>query len=244
MRHPAAPTAARGRRARVSRPPPLSPLLVLGSGSRMTPTATGPQRPAGGRPVVGSPISVGDSPSAVAASAGSVWVANSGEGRSAASTSAPEARRASDCGRRGPRRGRGRSRLGLGGELRRRDAHQDRSALQSALGGPIAVGRGPTDVAVGRGRVWVATELDGVVTVDARTGRLRGAPIRVRSAGSLALAGDVLWVADELDGTLRAVDTRPEHHRGSGSDRRQPDGSCRRPDQLWVSVAGERAIKR
>jgi DNA-binding beta-propeller fold protein YncE len=195
--------------------------------------------------VVGSPVRVGDSPTAVAASAGAVWVANTGDGT---------------VSRIGPRSGRqvgapipvgedpGALAVGGGsvwvanfgdGTVTRINARSGQ-----AIGNPIAVGRGPTDIVVGRGRVWVATELDRVVTIDTRTGRLVGTPITVKSGGALALGGDVLWVADQLDGTLRAVDTRNGAILGDpipiGDS---PMDLAANPNELWVSVAGEGAVK-
>jgi DNA-binding beta-propeller fold protein YncE len=222
-------------------------VLVLGSGESDDAGGLGSPAPStAAGTVVGSPIGVGDSPSGVATGAGSVWVANSGE--ETVSRIDPRSRKPV-----GPPIAVGEDpgavAVGAGsvwvanfgdGTLTRIDPRSNRP-----VGRPIAVGRGPTDVAVGRGRVWVATEVDGVVTVDARTGRLRGAPIRVRSAGSLALAGDVLWVADQLDGTLRAVDTQTRAVLGDpvpiGDS---PMDLAAGPNELWVSVAGERAIKR
>jgi DNA-binding beta-propeller fold protein YncE/predicted Ser/Thr protein kinase len=216
--------------------------LVLGSGqsgdgdrAASTPVAN----------VVGSPVRVGDSPSAVAASPGSVWVANTGDGT---------------VSRIHPRSGRPLGApievgedpvavaVGAGsvwvanfgdGTITRINARSGRP-----IGGPIPVGRGPTDVVVGRGRVWVATELDRVVRINSRTGRMAGAPIIVKSGGALALGGSVLWVADRLDGTLRAIDT------GTGAILGDPipigDSPmdlAADPNQLWVSVAGEGAVK-
>jgi streptogramin lyase/predicted Ser/Thr protein kinase len=196
--------------------------------------------------VVGSPLPVGDSPSAVTAGAGSVWVANTGE----ETVSRIDPRSSKPVG---PAIAVGEDpgavAVGAGsvwvanfgdGTVTRIDPRSNRP-----VGRPIAVGRGPTDLVVGRGRVWVATEVEGVVTIDARTGRLRGAPIRVRSGGSLALAGDILWIADQLDGTLRAVNTRTRAVLGDpvpiGDS---PMDLAAGPNELLVSVAGERAIKR
>jgi DNA-binding beta-propeller fold protein YncE len=196
--------------------------------------------------VVGAPLPVGDSPSAVSAGTGSVWVANTRE--ETVSRIDPKSRRAV-----GPPIAVGEDpvavAVGAGsvwvanfgdGTVTRIDPRSNRP-----VGRPIAVGRGPTDLVVGRGRVWVATEVDGIVTLDARTGQPRGTPIRVRSAGSLALAGDILWVADQLDGTLRAVHTKT---RAILVDQipigDSPMDLAAGPNELWVSVAGEGALKR
>jgi DNA-binding beta-propeller fold protein YncE len=195
--------------------------------------------------VLGSPVRVGDSPSAMAASPGAVWVANTGDG----TVSRIDARSGKPVGTpievgEDP----GAVAVGAGsvwvanfgdGTVTRIDARAGRP-----VGEPIPVGRGPTDLAVGRGRIWVATELDRVVKINPRTGRVAGPPIIVKSGGALALGGDVLWVADQLDGTIRAVDTRTGEILGDpipiGND---PVDLAADPNQLWVSVAGEGAVK-
>jgi DNA-binding beta-propeller fold protein YncE len=221
--------------------------LVLVSGGRDggDGPASGAQATTAGK-VIGSPVSVGDSPSAIVAGAGSVWVANSGD---------------ETVSRIDPRSGKlvgapiavgedpGALAVGAGsvwvanvgdGTVTRIDPGSGRS-----VGAPIVVGRAPTDLVVGRGRVWVATELDRVVTIDARTGQVGGTPIRVNSGGSLTLAGDILWVADQTGGTLRAVDTATRAVRGDpipiGDT---PLDLAAGPDELWVSLAGEGAVKR
>lgn len=195
--------------------------------------------------VAGSPVRVGDSPTAVAVSAGSVWVANTGDGtvsridpRSGQPVGAPI----------GVGEDPGAVAVGAGsvwvanfgdGTVTRINARSGR-----LVGAPIAVGRGPTDVVVGRGRVWVATELDRVVTINARTGRVADGPIIVKSGGALALGGDVLWVADQLDGTLRAIDTRTGAILGDpipiGDS---PMDLAADPNTLWATVADEGAVK-
>ena len=196
--------------------------------------------------VAGAPVGVGDSPSAVAAGAGSVWVANTGDETvsridpgSGKPVGAPIAVGEDP----------GAVAVGAGavwvanygdGTVTRIDPRAGR-----AVGAPIAVGAGPTDLVVGRGLVWVATELDRVVTIDPHRGRVTGAPIRVKSGGPLALAGDVLWVADQLDGTLRLVDTRSRAIIGSpipiGDS---PMDLASAPGEVWVAVAGEGKVKR
>ena len=216
--------------------------LVLGSGQSDDSDGDGAASVAG---VVAASVRVGDSPSAVAASAGSVWVANTGNGtvsridpQSGKPVGAPI----------GVGEDPGAIAVGAGsvwvanfgdGTVTRIDARSGQP-----IGGPIAVGRGPTDVVVGRGRVWVATELDRVVRLNSRTGRVAGAPIVVKSGGALALGGDVLWAADELDGTLRAIDTRTGEIIGDPiAIGDSPMDLAADPNQLWVSVAGEGAVK-
>jgi len=71
-------------------------------------------------------------------------------------------------------------------------------ATGQVAGGPIRVGRRPTDVAIGAGAVWVANTGDGTVTrIDPRTRRAAAEPIAVAEEQVLGLtvgAGRV-WVA-------------------------------------------------
>jgi DNA-binding beta-propeller fold protein YncE/predicted Ser/Thr protein kinase len=175
-----------------------------------TPRGAPVERPgrasAAGR-VVGAPIRVGDAPSGVAATADAVWVANTGDetvtridartGRRQAPPipvgEDPRAIAATE----------GAVWVGNFGDgtVSRIDARTNRPAP------PIPVGAGPTDIVAGAGRVWVATEDDQVVPLDPGTGRPAGAPLRVKSNGSLALGGGRLWVSDRNDGTVRSIDT-------------------------------------
>ncbi len=87
-------------------------------------------------------------------------------------------------------------------------------ALTRSVGGPaliaatpVAVGRGPSAVAVSGGVVWVANTLDGTITrLDARTGRPLGRAVAI-GPGPLAVAGDgrSVWVALG-DGSIVRVD--------------------------------------
>lgn len=67
-----------------------------------------------------------------------------------------------------------------------------------ALGAPIRVGQGPTDIALAAGSVWVANSLAGTVTrIDAQSAKVVGDPIRVAKAQVLALTAGQggVWVA-------------------------------------------------
>ena len=80
---------------------------------------------------------------------------------------------------------------------------------------PIAVGAGPTSVAVGDGVVWVVNHDEGTITrIDPATNKAIGEPIAVgRQPAAVALDGAWAWVVDQA-GTLTRIDA------GSG----EPDG--------------------
>jgi DNA-binding beta-propeller fold protein YncE len=195
--------------------------------------------------VIGSPIRVGDSPAAVAVGEGAAWVANRGDQtvtrldlRSGRPVGDPTAV------------GEDPSAIAVGaggvwvvnagdGTVTRIDPDSGR-----ASGGPIAVGARPTDVAVGSGSVWVATETGDIARIDPRTGRVAGPPIRVHAAGTLAVGLERLWISDELDGTVRSIDTPSrvivDRPIPVGD---QPTDLAVGRDDLWVAVAGEREVR-
>ena len=73
----------------------------------------------------------------------------------------------------------------------------------------IPVGAAPIDLAAPSGFVWVSTEDDRVLKIDAHTNEVvPGATIRIKSRGALSLAGDRLWVLDTFDGQVRSIDAR------------------------------------
>ena len=78
----------------------------------------------------------------------------------------------------------------------------------------IAVGNGPSGVAVGAGAVWVANRRDGTVSrIDPKTEVTETVPVG-REPRAVAADGDGVWVANAGDGTLTRID--PGSHRASG----------------------------
>jgi len=82
-------------------------------------------------------------------------------------------------------------------------AHIDPRTLE--LIDKVRVGLGPASLEYGRGSVWVANG-DGTVTrIDARSGRVRGKPVRVaKQVTDIAVAGREVW-ALAGNGTLRRL---------------------------------------
>ena len=76
------------------------------------------------------------------------------------------------------------------------------------MGEPIAVGKSPSDVAVGEGSVWVANAGDDTVTrIDASSGEVVGEPIAVGDSPSDVAVGEgSVWVANSGDDTVTRID--------------------------------------
>ena len=72
---------------------------------------------------------------------------------------------------------------------------------------PIAVGNGPSGIAVGEGGVWVADSLDNaVVRIDPnRRAVVETIPVGQSPAG-VAVGGGSVWVANSGDGTVSRID--------------------------------------
>jgi peptide/nickel transport system substrate-binding protein len=148
---------------------------------------------------------LGAAPGAVADGAGSVWVANPGDGT--VSRLHPDEDRVDTIDVGGSP-----AALAFGGEsmwvataddgaLAQIDPEANRVVQQ------IPVGNGANAVAVGYGAIWVATALDGeVVRVDLETGRVTK---RVAVGGhpvAVATGADGVWVASEESGTVARID--------------------------------------
>jgi YVTN family beta-propeller protein len=110
----------------------------------------------------------------------------------------------------------------------------------------IPVGAAPIDVAAPSGFVWVATEDDRVVKIDAHTNAVvPGDVIRVRSRGALSLGGERLWVLDTFDGQLRMVDARSGLVTGTPVPLgRFPADVAAGVTEAWASVAGDGVVRR
>jgi YVTN family beta-propeller protein len=74
---------------------------------------------------------------------------------------------------------------------------------------PVAVGNGPSGIAVGGGGVWVADSLDdAVVRIDPTTRSVTATIPAGRSPGGMAFGAGSVWVANSGDGTVTRIDPR------------------------------------
>jgi peptide/nickel transport system substrate-binding protein len=148
---------------------------------------------------------LGAAPGAVAEGAGSIWVANPGEGT--VSRLHPDEDRVDTLDV-----GQSPAALAFGGGSIWVAVADDGAIAQidpdaNRVVQRIAVGNGASAVAVGYGAIWVATALDGeVVRVDLGSGRVTK---RVAVGGrpvALAIGAGGVWVASEESGTVARID--------------------------------------
>ena len=148
---------------------------------------------------------LGAAPGAAAEGAGSVWVANPGDGTVSRLHPGEDRVETIDVGRSPAGLAFGGGSMWVAaaddGALAQVDADANRVVQR------IPVGNGASAVAVGYGAIWVATALDGeVVRVDLETGRVTK---RVAVGGhpvALATGADGVWVASEESGTVTRID--------------------------------------
>jgi peptide/nickel transport system substrate-binding protein len=148
---------------------------------------------------------LGTAPGAAAEGAGSVWVANPGEGTVSRLHPGDDRVDTIDVGPSPTALAFGGGSMWVAaaddGALAQVDADANRVVQR------IPVGNGASAVAVGYGAVWVATAVDGeVVRVDLETGRVTK---RVPVGGhpvALATGADGVWVASEESGTVARID--------------------------------------
>ena len=148
---------------------------------------------------------LGAAPGAAAEGAGSVWVANPGDGTVSRLHPGEDRVETIDVGQSPAALAFGGGSMWVAaaddGALAQIDADANRVVQR------IPVGNGASAVAVGYGAIWVATALDGeVVRVDLATGRVTK---RVAVGGhpvALATGADGVWVASEESGTVARID--------------------------------------
>jgi peptide/nickel transport system substrate-binding protein len=148
---------------------------------------------------------LGAAAAAAAKGAGSVWVANPGDGTVSRLHPGEDRVETIDVGQSPTALAFGGGSMWVAaagdGALAQVDADANRVVQR------IPVGNGASAVAVGYGAIWVATALDGeVVRVDLATGRVTK---RVAVGGhpvALATGADGVWVASEESGTVARID--------------------------------------
>jgi class 3 adenylate cyclase/ABC-type transport system substrate-binding protein len=152
-------------------------------------------------------VPVGDGPAAVAVGAGSVWVANAGDGT--VSEVNPTVQRVVGA----PIYvGNGPSGIAVGlravwvalsvdGAVARIDPDTDRVV------DTFSVGTDPTRVAVGFGKVWVTNESVGTVTSIDPAHDVAEPPIAVgRGPNGITVGAGAVWVTNSLDGSVSRID--------------------------------------
>jgi peptide/nickel transport system substrate-binding protein len=150
---------------------------------------------------------LGPSPGAIAAGAGSVWVANPGDGTVSRIRSSSRRIEVIDAGRAPVALAFGGGSLwvaqGDDGAIARVDPATDR------LVQPVAVGNGVRALAVGLGAVWVATALDGkIVRVDLHSGRVNRRTALGGQPSAVAVGYGAVWAAAEESGIVVRIDPR------------------------------------
>ena len=217
----AAPVAGRRRRLRLVAP--VAALVVVGAvaaGVLLTRGHAGSaQSSAGvaadsvgvfdarnGKPIAQAPVRTG--PSAVAAGAGSVWVANVND--DSVSKIDPQ----TDSSVQTIPVGNAPSGIAVGGGF---------VWVTNSLGGTVSridpntntpvqtipVGNGPLGVAYGEGAVWVANSTDRTVTqIDPVTGKPQHTIPVAAGADGIAVGEGAVWVTSESDGSLSRIDPR------------------------------------
>ena len=118
------------------------------------------------------------------------------------------------AGRRGHR-----SRIGVGGQLERRELTRIDSVNGDVVG-TIPLGAGATDVAVGQGAVWVSDEGgDRVFRVDPQDNQVTASINVGAGPTAITLGFGSVWVANSLDGTVSRID--PQTARSPRRSRRR-----------------------
>jgi YVTN family beta-propeller protein len=192
--------------------------------------------------VAGRPLRAGRDPDGIAARAGLLLVAASGEDR---------VRQLG--GRRAIQVGDGPEGISLRGELawvasvRAGTVSRIDPATATRLGPAIRVGAEPTGIFAGPERVWVTNKADGTVSViDSATARVIGAPIRVgRAPRGVVEGAGAVWVANAGDDTVVRLDPRTGARVGApiavGDD---PRDIAFGEGFVWVSNHGDGTVSR
>jgi ABC-type transport system substrate-binding protein/DNA-binding SARP family transcriptional activator len=183
-------------------------------------------------------IPLSASPDAIAAGAGSIWVAMSDRGAVSRIDPATNTMRQTITTPGGP------SALAVGGgfvwvadALAGTVAQIDpRTNGGQVVGKPIHVGNGPSGIAYGLRAVWVANSVDRtVIRIDPVTGT-PGPPISVEGGADGVAAGDgSVWVIGQSAGVLSRIDPVARTVAGTTSVGNEPAAVAVGPDAVWVA---------
>ena len=180
-------------------------------------------------------ITVGSNPTGVAAGAGAVWVANSGE---------------QTITRIDPRSGHPTTIdvhadptelvVGAGAVWMTSSTNRTVSQLDPRSGRvvqPIQVGGGPSGIAVGHDAVWVANSLDGTVSrINPTTGAVAATIPVGNGPNAIAIARDGVWVSEQFGGVVDRIDPKSNHVVQSVAVGNRPTGLALAGGRLWVGA--------
>ena len=192
-------------------------------------------------------IPLSASPDAIAAGAGSIWVAMSDRGAVSRIDPATNTVQQTIPTPGGP------SALTVGGgfvwvanTLAGTVARIDpRTNGGQVVGKPIRVGNGPSGIAYGLGAVWVANSVDRtVIRIDPVTGT-PGRPISVEDGADGVAAGDgSVWVIGRSAGVLSRIDPAARTVVGTTSVGNEPAAVAVGPDAVWVANGADGTVSK
>jgi len=186
-------------------------------------------------------IPLSASPDAIAAGAGSIWVAMSDRGAVSRINPATNTVQQTIPTPGGP------SALSVGGgfvwvanTIAGTVAQIDPRTNGGQLVGAIRVGNLPSGIAYGLGAVWVANSVDRtVIRIDSVTGT-PGRPISVENGADDVAAGDgSVWVLGKASGVLSRIDPAARTVVGTTSIGNEPAAVAVGPDAVWVANGGD-----
>ena len=223
--------------------------VAIGAGDEEADSPSGDAgAPAGSAPapqarIVGRSVRVGDSPRGVSVGAGGVWVANTGD--ETVTLVDPRRRRAVATVRVGedPVAVAAGPRVVWVANFGDGTVSKIDSASRRVIA-TIPLGSAPLDVFAITDNLWVATEDDRVLRIDARTNQIRLPVTRIKSAGAIDLGGELLWVVDRADGTMRSIDARSGLLlSGPVALGREPADVAAATTEAWASVSGDGLLR-
>jgi peptide/nickel transport system substrate-binding protein len=190
-------------------------------------------------------IPLSASPDAIAAGAGSIWVAMSDRGTVSRINPATNMVQQTIMTPGGP------SALTVGGgfvwvanTLAGTVSQIDpRANGGQVVGTPIRVGNAPSGIAYGLGAVWVANSVDGtVIRIDPAT-RAPGPPISVEGGADGVAVGDGgVWVIGQSAGVLSRIDPAARTVAGTTNVGNEPAAVAVGPDAVWVANGADGTV--
>jgi peptide/nickel transport system substrate-binding protein len=111
------------------------------------------------------------------------------------------------------------------------------------VGKPIRVGNLPSGIAYGLGAVWVANSIDRtVIRIDPVTG-IPDSPISVESgADNVAVGDESVWVVGQSFGVLSRIDPATRTVAGTTRIGNEPAAVAVGPDAVWVAIGDDGTV--